>query len=322
MSESSKGTSRRIECRRQPCVAAPARPTIVTVRRVAQGVNEQASKSIVSVYYTGDNKPFAKLEDVALAPGKQSGRGANDSVGIDKRIFLVPGAQVLATLPDDNSVVLRRFDLDRELQRSGTDYLLVLSQPPSSVAVGETFQYQLDAKVKGGKLTYNLDSGPEGMTISKTGLVTWHVDRRPEDGSTSVIITVTGETGKNRAASLHVGCQWGPRSGTGGDGRQAARRTRLLRHGRLQPHSLRLPTASRPSSWRIRRSRGTCRGISTTCAWPAVAATLCSRCPRCRNSRCWTSVRAKSRATCRPVAAKCSSPAGGTACWSSIQKNG
>jgi len=163
------------------------------------------SGATVSVYLAGETKPLATLEGVAIQADNFRDRFAKETISIDKRIYLVPGAQVLATLPEgQDSVVLRRFDLEEELKKSGTDYLVVLSQPPTSVSVGETFQYQLDVKTRGGKLTYSLDSGPEGMAISKSGLVRWQVKQRPEDESNSVIITVTSESGQTSLHSFNL----------------------------------------------------------------------------------------------------------------------
>ena len=55
-----------------------------------------------------------------------------EAFGADRRIFLIPSAKVLITIPETNDrLVLHRFDLDAALDKSGVDYLFVMSEPPS-----------------------------------------------------------------------------------------------------------------------------------------------------------------------------------------------
>ena len=153
------------------------------------------------VYLTDEAQPFATLRDLPIPPARYSDQYTHVGVTLDKRIYLVPRGNVIAMLPEQqDSVVLRRFDVGEELQRSGQKYLVVLSVPPPSVAVGQTYQYQLVAKSRSGKVRYRLDSGPEGMTLSDRGLLLWDVKTQPPDASASVIISVSDEAGR---AAMH-----------------------------------------------------------------------------------------------------------------------
>ena len=87
---------------------------------------------------------------------------------------------------------IRHFDPEEELQRSGKDYLVVMSRPPHAVAVGQTLEYQVAVKANNDKVEYRLDSGPEGMTISPSGLLRWEVKTPPPIGIAQVNISVTG----------------------------------------------------------------------------------------------------------------------------------
>jgi hypothetical protein len=94
-------------------------------------------------------------------------------------------------------IVLRRFDLDKELERSGKDYLAVVSRPRRIVLPGKTFEYQLDIRSKSGKTKCRLESGPKGMEVSETGLVRWPVKNLPKGGAASVCVTVTDDSGRS-----------------------------------------------------------------------------------------------------------------------------
>src|SRR5262249_18322460 len=109
----------------------------------------------------------------------------------DRRIHLIPEAKVLITIPSTNDkVVLHRLDVDRLLDKSGIDYLFVTSRPPAAARKGQVFTYQLAVKSKKGGVTCKLDSGPEGMTVSKAGLVRWAVPADFKDKEVDVIVTV------------------------------------------------------------------------------------------------------------------------------------
>ena len=96
----------------------------------ALGVNlAGGGKGPVNVFLGTDKRPVARPE---VMEGLNAPQGwYQEAIGLDKRLFLIPDAKVLVTLPRTNDeVVLYRFDLDEALEKSGLDYLLVTSQPP------------------------------------------------------------------------------------------------------------------------------------------------------------------------------------------------
>ena len=111
------------------------------------------------------------------------------------RIRYSPAAKLLLTLPESNDqVVVRHFDLQDELNKAGTDYVFVVSQPPPQVALGANFAYQIETLSKAGSWKCKLEQGPKGMTVSDTGEFRWKVTRRDGD-SVSVIATVRDASG-------------------------------------------------------------------------------------------------------------------------------
>jgi S1-C subfamily serine protease len=151
---------------------------------------------LISVYMAGDKRPLAllNLPSDDLPPVDHWGR---DSLNVDKRLFFIPSTKVMVSLPRTNDeVVLRRFDVDEALDKSGVDYLIVTSTPPASAKRGAKFQYQVAARAKKGGVTYHLESGPEGMVISPKGLVTWTAPADDTQRETSVIIAVRDAAGQ------------------------------------------------------------------------------------------------------------------------------
>jgi hypothetical protein len=69
--------------------------------------------------------------------------------------------------------------------------------PPAEIGV----EYALEVRSRHGGLTYTLDVGPKGMTVSKEGVVRWEAPAQLGPGPVRVAITVRDGRGKE---SLHV----------------------------------------------------------------------------------------------------------------------
>ena len=70
---------------------------------------------------------------------------------------------------------LYRLDVEELLASQDPDYLLVSSSAPSDYVPGQKYVYPIAALSKHGRVQYRLVSGPEGMTVSKEGVVSWIV---------------------------------------------------------------------------------------------------------------------------------------------------
>lgn len=149
-----------------------------------------------TVYLRGLKRPVAKLDDAHHGLGFDG--WDREAFGPWRRVYFVPDAKVICVLPASNDqVVMHKFDADAALEKSGQDYLLVTSSAPrESKAAGETFAYAVRVKSKQGGVTYQLDSGPKGMTVDAAGVVTWAI---PADaaGSHDVILTVRDKSGQD-----------------------------------------------------------------------------------------------------------------------------
>ncbi|QJW93403.1 c-type cytochrome domain-containing protein [Frigoriglobus tundricola] len=148
----------------------------------------------MTVYMHGVKHPVGKVENAEHGLAFDGwDRGAD---GPWKRIFYVPDANVIAVLPNSNDqVVLHKFDADAALEKSGADYLIVTSRPPTEVKAGAVFTYPVKVKSRDKKVTYQLDSGPRGMTVSGAGVAEWTVPANAV-GTQDVILTVRTESGQ------------------------------------------------------------------------------------------------------------------------------
>jgi S1-C subfamily serine protease len=149
-----------------------------------------------AVYLRGLKQTVAKLDKADH--GLQFDGWDREEFGPWKRVYFVPDAKAIAVLPASNDqVVLHKFDADAALEKSGLDYLIVTSQAPrDAIKAGATFTYPIKVKSKNAKLSYQLDSGPKGMTVSAMGVVTWAVPADAPAGNQDVILTVRDGAGQ------------------------------------------------------------------------------------------------------------------------------
>jgi hypothetical protein len=149
----------------------------------------------LSVYLLGEQRPVARLDE--LGHGLRFDGWDREEYGPWRRIFLIPQANLLVVLPAGNDrVVLHRFDIDQALEKSGIEYLLVTSQPPSTARRGSVYTYQVAVKSRHGSVKFRLDSGPRGLEVSPTGLVRWPVLAEGKETETEVILTVSDSAGQ------------------------------------------------------------------------------------------------------------------------------
>ena len=103
-------------------------------------------------------------------------------------------AKQLVTIPATGDVIrVTPFDLTKELEKSETDYMIVISSAPKPCNKGEKFQHKVEWLSSSQNVSLELSSAPEGMTISKTGEVSWDV---PRDAiSEFVIVALSSDDG-------------------------------------------------------------------------------------------------------------------------------
>ena len=127
------------------------------------------------VVYTDDGRKLFPLTGI-------DGMGAGAGLFWERRMHYYPRAGLLAVLIAPDRLLLRRVDLVKNLEKTGADYIVVVSQPPVA-RPGSTWSYQLDIRAKAGAGKVTLEAGPEGLTVTPAGRMTWRV---PDDYSGAV----------------------------------------------------------------------------------------------------------------------------------------
>ncbi len=167
---------------------------------------DQAATIRTAIHLASDSRPLVSVPNLTLAHNNEAWTG--DSLTFDKRLLFVPQAKVIVTIPYTNDrIVLHRLDIDEALEKSGIDYLIVTSRPPTEMTPGATISYPIKVKSKQGGVTYNLDAGPKGMKLSADGKLTWKV---PADvaGEETIVVTVKDKAGQE---VFHTFKMTGPR---------------------------------------------------------------------------------------------------------------
>src|SRR5262249_20392015 len=163
--------------------------------------------NVVLVCTSADQQVVFGVKGVERMTGSSLGTNWGHIRG-EPRVRYLPSANALVNLPESNDrVVLRPLDLIEALNQSGQDYLFVLSRPETSVAAGATFTYRMDVRSKAAGLRYKLEAGPEGMTVSGSGVTRWTAPDRPDPRPVLVIVSVQSASGKEvqHAFELTVG---------------------------------------------------------------------------------------------------------------------
>jgi S1-C subfamily serine protease len=171
-------------------VSLPMNRMPVVVRNGRQSEQQPAS-----LYLVGNDQPLTTLpplDELAALPQEQ---WTSNDFTVDKRVHFFPTANLLITVPTSNdSLILRKFNVIDALDRSGIDYLFVNSTPITGARKGEGYRYPLEVKSKRGGVSFKIESGPEGMSISPTGVLTWQIPRDAADST--VIVTIRDASGQ------------------------------------------------------------------------------------------------------------------------------
>lgn len=143
--------------------------------------------------YNGDDKSYT------FAMYRRGG------LNLSKRFHFLPSANLIATIPYSNDqIVIRRVSITEELEKKGINYLFVCSTPPRKAIRGRLYTYQIEAQSRAKGLTFSLDGGIDGMSLSKNGRLDWTVPHNYPDNQVGVIVTIRDSAGQEIAHAFNV----------------------------------------------------------------------------------------------------------------------
>jgi hypothetical protein len=181
---------------------------------IPAGVRGTASYT-VQLHMGRENRPLLNFSDLDGVDEEDPLKRINEwrpghkaRLGIDQRVFLLPAAKLLVTIPlSADKLFLRRFDLDDILEKSGIDFLYVVGQPVAIANQGKLYTYDVVVKSKKGGVGYKLEIGPPSMEISKQGKLTWNVPKDFKDNSVDVVLAISDTSGQEILHNFSISVQ-------------------------------------------------------------------------------------------------------------------
>ncbi len=148
----------------------------------------------VHLHLAGEARPLARLENARTST---PGAGPDPStLPLEVRFHLVPSAKILVVLPSDQETLeLYPFDPDAALEESDID-LIVKNPPPLSAARGGVYSYPMNVQARYAPLTYKVETGPKGMTVTDDGVLTWKVPPDYGEEQAQVLVGVRDRAGQ------------------------------------------------------------------------------------------------------------------------------
>ena len=100
---------------------------------------------------------------------------------------------------------MRGLDRGKALDKLGGNYLVVTTTSNLYATAGKALNHQIEALSKGATSDYTVAQGPDGLTVSPTGNVTWLPAKSLEsDGIVTAVVTVADSTGTERFHTLRI----------------------------------------------------------------------------------------------------------------------
>ena len=122
----------------------------------------------------------------------------------DQRFFLFPKQNLLAMFPPVADVlVLKRVDINKQIDESNLSYFYVTSTPPRKVFAAETMSYQITYDASETGYRFDLEKFPQGMTMTPTGLIEFNIPQTAR-GSYDVVVAITAPTGEKHSHGFEL----------------------------------------------------------------------------------------------------------------------
>lgn len=178
------------------CLIPSSHPAYYLGLAMSQPGLASGGETRVSIFVRGSSTPVLALPP-KLVTAADRDTMARSQIPYDKRYHFVPQFQVFAFLPyTDDRIVLRRVDIEQALREHEIDFLFVESIPPAQATRGAAFRYQIGTRTSARSVTYELDSGPEGMAVSPTGELVWNVPDAADDAD-GIIVSLKTDDGQS-----------------------------------------------------------------------------------------------------------------------------
>jgi hypothetical protein len=170
--------------------------------------DSQKRRSAAAICTVTDRRILAEIDaipDVGDTNGFDGSRCGvvHDLAGAgEPRLVFLPDSHTLAAIPVSNDRFERlHVDLNSALAsdvasgNSAAQALAVVSLPPAEVVINTSYSYQIQVLPEKARVTCKVESGPPGLAVSASGLVTWKPTERPIGGKVNVILSIADAAG-------------------------------------------------------------------------------------------------------------------------------
>jgi hypothetical protein len=172
------------------------------------GAAPASGSATASIHAAADGSrllTIAKLDEI----GDQRPNEAfmTDDFALEKRSHLVTAADLLIVIPfSTDRVFLQRMNLCEAPTSHGGDYLIVASPTRLRAQPARLLAHQIEALSKAGDPRCTLTQGPNGMTVSSGGNVSWLPPKGVPSGEIQTAVnTVADASGQERFHTLRIG---------------------------------------------------------------------------------------------------------------------
>ena len=167
---------------------------------------EKKAPTTPAIYVGRSSEPLVSLpepfDEMMTKIGVERSRSGPDPLTLDKRCHFYPQLDLFLTIPPTNDkIIARPVNVRKILTDKGIDYLYVTSTTPIA-HVSQPFQYQLEAVSKAGGVTYSLQTGPVGLSVTADGIVSWNAPAKA--GDETVIVGLKDSSGTEAFHTFQV----------------------------------------------------------------------------------------------------------------------
>ena len=131
------------------------------------------------------------IPDLELGQDSENRSWSPSDFTLDKRAYYAVAANMLLSIPFTNDkIIVQRFELQQELEKSETDYFFVSSSPEVTFQTGMPYEYRIKVASRRPGVEFEMSSGPDGMQLSKQGVLSWNVPVGFSQDAVDVVVSI------------------------------------------------------------------------------------------------------------------------------------
>jgi hypothetical protein len=169
------------------------------------GLKTDQPAPTVGIYTTADRTLLLTLDELPGFSKNQEPDRNSDQLPISDRIIVHPAAKKMIIVDSERTYLhIVPLDIVKALDDKGIDYLFVESLPITKAVPGGKYEYPIKVVSKAEKLKFTLETGPEGMTITRNGVLRWKVPRSFAIGKVDVTVTIENAAKQSALHSFSI----------------------------------------------------------------------------------------------------------------------